>query len=203
MKKLYFAIIITAILWAIMFSPWTAPHLNFWIAMTCSALILTGMSVSMTPDFKEQWPLSLKEIFLGIASAAVLWGIFWTGDKLSSLLFSFARPEVNLIYGMKTGHNTLIIALLLIMIIGPAEEIFWRGFVQRRFTTKYGAVIAFFATTIIYALVHIWSFNFMLIAAAAVCGGFWGLMYAWRKNLTAVVVSHALWDVAVFILFPI
>jgi membrane protease YdiL (CAAX protease family) len=203
MKKLYFAIIITAILWAIMFSPWTAPHLNFWIAMTCSALILTGMSVSMTPDFKKQWPLSLKEIFLGVASAAVLWGIFWTGDKLSSLLFSFAKPEVNLIYGMKTGYNTLIIALLLITIIGPAEEIFWRGFVQRRFTTKYGAVIAFFTTTIIYALVHIWSFNLMLIAAAAVCGGFWGLMYAWRKNLTAVVVSHALWDVAVFILFPI
>lgn len=203
MKKFYSAITVAAILWAVMFSPLTAPHLNFWAVMACSALILITLSVSMTPDFKKQWTLSLKEIFLGIASAVVLWGIFWTGDKLSSLLFSFARPEVNLIYDMKSGHNTWGIGILLLTIIGPAEEIFWRGFVQRRFASKYGPIIAFFVTTLIYALVHLWSFNFMLIAAAAVCGGFWGFMYAWRKNLTAVVVSHALWDVAVFIMFPI
>ena len=171
--------------------------------MTASALVLTTMSVLMTPDFRKQWPISFKEIALGIVAAAILWGVFWIGNKLSSLIFSFARPEVNLIYGMKTGHNNLIIAALLLIIIGPAEEIFWRGLIQRKLTVKYGTVAAFISTTIIYALVHIWSFNFMLIAAAAVCGGFWGLLYAWRKNLTVVVVSHALWDVAVFIVFPI
>jgi membrane protease YdiL (CAAX protease family) len=43
----------------------------------------------------------------------------------------------------------------------------------------------------------------MLIMAALVCGAFWGLLYMLNKNLLTVLVSHALWDVAVFILFPI
>jgi len=52
-------------------------------------------------------------------------------------------------------------------------------------------------------LVHIWSFNFMLIMSALVCGIFWGLLYKYNKNLVTLIVSHALWDVSVFVLFPI
>jgi membrane protease YdiL (CAAX protease family) len=43
----------------------------------------------------------------------------------------------------------------------------------------------------------------MLIGAAAVCGLFWGLLYQWRKNIFTVIVSHAVWDVVVMVLFPI
>jgi len=203
MKKVIFAAFTAALLWFIMFSPWTKDHVNFWITMGFSAIVLISMSSFWGENFKRQFSFSIKDILIGVGSAVVLYGVFYIGDILSKLMFDFAAGQVANIYQMKEGENELYLGLLLILLVGPAEEIFWRGFVQRRFTTKYGAVIAFFATTIIYALVHIWSFNFMLIAAAAVCGGFWGLMYAWRKNLTAVVVSHALWDVAVFILFPI
>ena len=44
----------------------------------------------------------------------------------------------------------------------------------------------------------------LLIMAAAVAGGVWGLLY-WLKPdwLPALVVSHALWDAAVFVVFPI
>jgi membrane protease YdiL (CAAX protease family) len=203
MKKLITAIIIAAALWCVMFSPWTAPHLNFWIAMTCSALVLIAMGVILTPHFASRWKFSLGEVLIGIGSAALLWGIFWVGDKLSTLMFDFARPQVGMIYGLKSSFNPWIIGVLLMFIIGPAEEIFWRGTVQRLFTERLGWIAAFFIATAIYALVHIWSLNFMLIAAAAVCGGFWALLYAWRKNLTAVVISHCLWDVAVFLVFPI
>jgi membrane protease YdiL (CAAX protease family) len=64
--------------------------------------------------------------------------------------------------------------------------------------------VAFFATTAIYAFVHIWSLNFMLIVAAAVAGGVWGLLYRlFPERLWALVISHAVWDAAVFVLFPI
>jgi membrane protease YdiL (CAAX protease family) len=93
--------------------------------------------------------------------------------------------------------------LLLLFVIGPAEEIFWRGYVQQRLGKRFSVAGSMIIATAVYTLVHIASFNFMLIMAAMVCGAFWGLMYCWNKNLLPLIISHALWDVSVFILFPI
>jgi membrane protease YdiL (CAAX protease family) len=44
----------------------------------------------------------------------------------------------------------------------------------------------------------------MLIMAAAVAGFIWGLAYRFfPERLGAIIISHALWDCAVFIWFPI
>ena len=43
MKKLIFTILLAAVLWTVMFSPWTAPFVNFWWMMTGSALTLSRM----------------------------------------------------------------------------------------------------------------------------------------------------------------
>ncbi len=88
--------------------------------------------------------------------------------------------------------------------IGPAEEIFWRGYVQNALSKRWNPNTGFIVTTLVYALVHIWSFNFMLVMAALVVGAIWGLAYRlYPQKLGALIVSHAVWDVAVFVLFPI
>jgi membrane protease YdiL (CAAX protease family) len=52
--------------------------------------------------------------------------------------------------------------------------------------------------------VHLAKFNFMLIMAAAVAGFIWGLAYRFfPERLGALIISHALWDCAVFIWLPI
>ena len=78
------------------------------------------------------------------------------------------------------------------------------GFVQQKFTERWGGNIAFVATTAVYALVHAGSCNFMLTMAALVAGFVWGLLYRlFPQRFLAIIISHALWDVAVFIWFPI
>ena len=130
--------------------------------------------------------------------------MFWVGDKLSQLMFDFARPQVDTIYGMKEGESPWLLTALMLFLIGPAEEIFWRGYVQENLSKKWNANMGFVVTTLIYALVHAGSFNFMLIMAALVAGAAWGLLYRlFPKYFAAIIISHALWDVAVFIWFPI
>jgi len=74
----------------------------------------------------------------------------------------------------------------------------------RVFQGKHSADVSFALTTIVYALVHVWSFNFMLVMAALVAGMVWGLIYRINpKALPALVVSHALWDALVFVVWPI
>jgi len=203
MKRIIIPILIAIIFWFVMFSPWTKEYVNFWMTMTAAGLTLTFMSAFLGKDFKKQFSLSLKDVLIGLGSAVVLYVVFFLGDFFSKLLFDFAKDQVGQIYMMKEGENPLLLSLLLIFLIGPAEEIFWRGYVQRMLEPKFGSWVALIVTTLIYTLVHIWSFNFMLIMSAMVCGAFWGLLYKYNKNLVTLIVSHAVWDVSVFILFPI
>ena len=204
MKKLIFAIVTAFALWTAMFSPLTAPHINFWVAMSISATILIGIATFARSSWPRDFKWSLSEIVLGAAIAVALWGVFWLGDKISQLIFDFARPQVDSIYAMKDGSSSTLIALALLLLIGPAEEIFWRGYVQRTLSQRLGANKGFIVATAIYTLVHIGSLNFMLIMAAMVCGIAWGLLYRLMpERFTAITISHALWDAAVFVIFPI
>lgn len=207
------SIAIAFVLWTLMFSPWTASFIPFWPTMCVSALILSTLAFLFTertprePKPDKRVPilrLWMENILIGVAIAAVLWGVFWLGDKVSQWMFpSFARTQVNSIYGMKTDINPWLLSCLLLFVIGPAEELFWRGYVQKALMKRWniwGAVLAI----ALYALVHLFSLNFMLIMAALVCGVVWGgLFYLFPRRFPALVISHALWDAAVFVWFPI
>ena len=225
-NNILWSVALAAVLFFVMFSPWTAPYVNFWYTMTATAIILTSISLyscretikelkspspwgkqNVTPSPWEGWGWGrgwLWSLFYGLLIAFVLWWAFWIGDKVSAWLFGFARPQVDMIYGMKSGTSPLIIALLLMFIIGPGEELFWRAFLQRRLMERWGKNIGFIAATACYTLVHIWSFNFMLVMAAMVAGICWGFLYRLSpKLLPALIISHSVWDVCAFILFPI
>ncbi len=204
MKKALFTIFIAAILWTIMFSPITAPYVNFWWMMTASACTLSLLATFFGCGWWKDLRIDLSNILLGIAIAVALWSVFWIGDKLSQLMFNFARPQVDIIYGMKDGESPLLLTLLMLFLIGPAEEIFWRGYIQKSFSQYWNPNVGMVVTTAIYSLVHAGSCNFMLTMAALVAGLAWGIMYRFfPEKFGAIIISHALWDVAVFIWFPI
>ena len=202
--QIFIAVSAAVILWFLMFSPWTAPHLNFWAMMSLSAVILSSIATCFFPGIWKTLIPDWKDLALGIAIAATLWGVFWIGDKLSSMIFGFARPQVDMIYGIKEGTSFLVLSAILLFLIGPAEEIFWRGFIQKSLSENLGADKALFVTTAVYTLVHLPSLNFMLIMAAMTAGAVWGILYRFfPERLPAIVISHALWDAAVFVWFPI
>ena len=205
MKRLVFTIILAAVLWTVMFSPWTAPAVNFWWMMTGSALTLSVFATLFSPGWWREVKWSTSNVLLGVGIAVALWMIFWVGDKVSTWMFDFARPQVDSIYGMKEGESPWLLAALMLVLIGPAEEIFWRGYVQRTLSERWkNPDTGFAAATALYALVHAGSCNFMLIMAALVAGVVWGALYLFFPNrFAAIILSHSLWDVAVFIFFPI
>ena len=199
-------------MWLLMFSPSTYGVLNFWLEMSVAACVLTALALCFTKgavlqDLKCSRPL--LQVLLGIAIAFALWGVFWIGDFLSSRMFDFARGQVDNVYSMKQGLPSWAIALLLLLVIGPAEELFWRGFVQKQLQKKiarwrFPADHAFLITTLVYGLVHVPSMNFMLVMAALVAGAVWGFIYRLQPRLLpALVLSHALWDALVFVILPI
>ena len=197
------SITIAFILWFIMFSPLTKEHVDFWYTMCASAVILITLSFLIRKNWRIDFKFNFRYLFLGLISSVVLWWIFYFGDLLSSLLFNFAKSQITSIYSIKAEANSTYISIALAFLIGPAEEIFWRGLIQNNLSKKFNKNIGFLLATTMYTMVHVASLNFMLIMASLICGLFWGFLYRRHKNLWMLIISHSIWDCAVFIWFPI
>ena len=200
MRDLWATLLLAAVFWFVTFS---LQLLNFWLSMCIAVTILTALALRFggLPFSRRDW--NFRSVFSGVAAAASLYTIFWLGNSLSVYLFHFAKPQIASIYGIRSQGEAVMISLILLFITSPGEEIFWRGFVQRRFVERFGARKGWLIASAVYAAVHIASGNFMLTMAALVAGLFWGWLYQRERNLVPCIVSHALWTVTIFILLPI
>ena len=200
LRPVFWTIPAAFVLWFFIFA---LPVGNFWLKLTGSASLLAAIGlVSSRNELKALFVFKIRHLWVGVLSALILYGIFWVGKLAANLLFSFAPGQIESVYASKTQLDAVWIGLLLLLVMGPAEEIYWHGFVQRRLTGRYGATAGVLATAVVYTLVHVVSLNFMLVAAAGVCGLYWGLLFQREKNLIPLIISHALWDFLIFVLFP-
>lgn len=173
---------------------------NFWVKIGITVVVVTAYSLRFQrPEIRVR----AGSILLGLVSAVVLYAAFFVGNALAPYIVPGAHAHVGGIYGMGEGSSQLWIFLLLFLVTGPGEEIFWRGFLQRNLEKRFGLVSGYVMATIVYSAVHVFSGNPMLILAALVAGGFWGAMYAWKHDLAALIVSHSFWSAFIFAVIPI
>ncbi|MCP2619855.1 CPBP family intramembrane metalloprotease [Candidatus Aminicenantes bacterium AC-334-K16] len=205
---LWFLLSLAALLFLTLF--WLAQEdkIDFWWSMSFNLSFLLALSfftdrtafLHLQKEIKEK---SLSPIVAGLLAAGILFGFFWAGKTIASHLFSSAPEAIKAIYSFKEGASSWRIALLMLLVIGPGEEIFWRGTIQQLLAERYSPRAGFLLTTLIYAAVHLTTGNPLLIAAALVAGLFWGGLYLWRGSILTIVVSHTVWDILVFIVFPL
>lgn len=181
--------------------------LDFWIWMSVNAIILNGLAAFSDASWREAIFSDLskyraKKIAIGLVGALFLYGVFFAGNWLSRMLLPFAETDINLVYEFKGGTSPLLIGCLMALLIGPGEELFWRGFLQRRLAVHLGKWRGFFFATALYTIMHAGSLNPMLLVAALFCGAFWGWLYMRTGSLLTVVASHVAWDISVFLIFP-
>ena len=176
---------------------------NFWLKISLSASLLAAIALllswqALIPHLRPH----VRHIPVGLLAAACLYGMFWLGNLFLTTIFVSAQSSIDSVYASKGAIPSWGIAMLILCITSPAEEIFWRGFVQRVLMQQLSPVWGFVAAFLCYAGVHVCTLNIPLILAALTAGIFWGLLYAWQKSLVPVIISHAVWSVTVFLLLP-
>jgi membrane protease YdiL (CAAX protease family) len=180
---------------------------GFWYWMSANLIILLSFVFYtdsqnlklLVNDFKENL---VKKAILGLVFALILFMIFYFGNYLLGILYSGAGVEIKRVYDFKQNASDLRILILMLLIIGPGEELFWRGFVQRRLEIKKGKKSGLVLATALYTVVHIFTGNIILLIAALTCGIFWGWLYQKYRSMIINMISHSLWDVMVFIILP-
>ena len=199
---------LAAVLFALLFRTGGLGVFDFWRWMGANSALLIALSLILDRSYGPGLVADLRtrplpKIAWGLGSAAVLYGVFWGGNILSrACSVGWGGVGIDSVYGLKSTAGMARIVLLIALLIGPAEEVLWRGLLQRHLARRGGRWPALLLATALYGAVHVSSGNPMLVIAALVCGAFWGLLYLWRGSVLLNVVSHTAWDLAVFVLFP-
>ncbi|HYG68225.1 MAG TPA: CPBP family intramembrane glutamic endopeptidase [Anaeromyxobacteraceae bacterium] len=142
------------------------------------------------------------DVAIGIGSGVVLFA------ASRAFLFVACGPwsralcgPLGAMYGRFETRDALA-ALALGFVLAPAEELFWRGVVQARLASRFGAVRGVAVATLAAAAASLATGEALLALAMLPTYGLWGALFAWRRDLTAPVASHATWSVLVATLFP-
>ena len=190
-------VLLACVGWAFTFAlPWG----NFWIKIGVAVVSVCAYSLAWRrPRVTFRW----SSVGAGLLSAAALYAVFFAGNALAPLVVGGAGGQVRSIYGLGAGSWWPGVFVLLLCVTGPGEEIFWRGFLQDHLEARLGRAQGFAAATAIYGGVHVFSGNLMLVLAALVAGMWWGIHYAWKKDLLALIVSHSVWSAVIFAVLPI
>ncbi len=160
--------------------------------MTTTGLTLGALALASgeSERLRPRW----RDVPLGIAIAAGLFAVFRVGDRTARAVMPKGGEEIGEIYALRTIAPKEEIALRLATVIGPAEELFWRGWLQRR--------VGWLPAAAAYGGAHLVTRNATLIGAASVAGLYWGALAAVGVPMAALIVSHAIWDIWIFLVQP-
>lgn len=178
------------------------PKQQFWNRMSLTGATLGSLALFSEDDLR-QIRITPQDIVIGLTSAGALYGIFVVGDTLARLILPRGGEEIAAIYDLGSLGEKIDVGARLALLIGPAEELFWRGLVQQRLIERYGPLKGAALGTAFYGGAHLVTGNVTLIGAASVAGMFWGGLHALGVPLGALIVSHAVWDVLAFLIAPI
>jgi len=191
------SLVLAAVLWIVVF---LIRPFDFWAMLASATFILLIIAVLLSRE-KLALHASISLILYGIVTAVLLYGLFYFGFEATKSNPIFSQG-INQVYGLRSNEPRWLIAVLLIFPIGPGEELYWRGLIQRTFAEKYGSNFGLIIASLAYALVHLPTLNLPLIMTALIGGLVWGSLYKFTNSLVPGIVSHVLWDLMIFIILP-
>lgn len=204
LRRCILGLVLAWVLFSLLFL-WGGKH--FWLLLSLAAGLLgmTAWAAEPTEMRAEFRPTHVSGIagtlVLGLISAAILYAVFFVGNLAARTLLPFGGPQIEAVYDLGQNTPRSLVAALLITVVGPGEEIFWRGYVQRRLAGSFGDR-GIVASVLAYGAAHVLTGNLMLILAALVCGAFWAFLYDRYRSLYVNMVSHGAWAATIFVLFP-
>jgi membrane protease YdiL (CAAX protease family) len=169
--------------------------------MTLGVGGLGAYALAVEPAMRRE-RLRIRDLARGLGSAAGLYVIFQIGDRMARRIMPAGDREIAGIYAFRTAAPRPAIAAALALVIGPGEELFWRGLVQRGLMRRYGRIRGTLIASSIYGTVHLVSANLTLTGAAATAGIYWGTLYAREQRLAPLIISHVSWDIWIFLIAP-
>ena len=143
-------------------------------------------------------------------------------ETLTSLIFGSevvsdivgTPSEVDMVIVSSDILSITLLVIIMIVIIGPSEEVLFRGFLQKGLVRSIGKPWGILLTAFIFASIHLIGIfllpGSMLTFVVSLLLNFFpyfavslllGLLYYWRKeNLVAVMITHGIYNAVLIII---
>jgi hypothetical protein len=187
--------------YALFAAAFRGPRERFWDRMTLTGLALGTLALAAEPALRRT-RFRGRDVAAGAASAAGLYGVFLLGDRVARRIMPRGGDEIEDVYALRRLDRSGRIAARMALVIAPAEELFWRGLVQRRLSDRYGTLAGAALASAAYGGAHAATGNATLTGAATVAGAFWGALAAARMPMAGLIASHVVWDVLILLVAP-
>lgn len=103
-----------------------------------------------------------------------------------------AGKQVDVLLGVKSVGGLLVNILIVGVLTGFCEEIFFRGTLQRcLYASGAGKHVAIWAAAFIFSLLH---FQFFGFVPRLLLGAFFGYLFVWTGSIYACAFAHALFN---------
>ncbi|HVQ23444.1 MAG TPA: hypothetical protein VMT36_09230, partial [Candidatus Saccharimonadia bacterium] len=113
------------------------PRARFWSRMTMTGLSLGGYALALRAPLRTT-RIRPRDVVLGLLSAASLYLTFQVGDRFARRFVPSGERDIADIYTLRGLRPNGEIAFRLATVIGPAEELFWRGYIQEGMIGAFG-----------------------------------------------------------------
>lgn len=172
----------------------------FWYFYTFTILFL--MSLVFFYAKIEDKVKTLEYLLYGIAFGILLYGVLAAGYKALEVIPSFSTTSVDRFF-RKFGPTSLWNYLLLIFIIAPGEELFWRGFIQQQLKRWLSPSYAIVASSMLFGLSLLFSGFWLGMLGAFIISLIMGALYEWKKSMPLIILAHITMIVLLFLVLPL
>ena len=154
--------------------------------------------------------LTLKSFYIGAASGVLsLITIFISVSLAQNRLFEVSLLKELLIKWQFSGPNVWGFILVLLIVNPFLEELYWREFMHVRLQSLYSGTKTIFISSLFYSLYHLIPLIFMFeilysiigTISVFVAGLLWGYCRLTFKSIIAPVISHALSDLGIVLIY--
>ncbi len=173
-----------------------------------STFIATGCMVAVavaSGGYRRLFAPRAWTLALGLASAAGLYALFYAGNLAIGAFHPLgvgAQAETSIYALIASSGNPLPLQVLVLAFDSVGFESYFRGTLQSMAAPRLGRA-APFAVAAVDALIHVASFNILWVVATFLADSVWGLTYYRTGDLSSSMLSHFVWDVAIFMIAPI
>jgi len=181
----------------------TVPAGSFVAATFVSTSCMIAVSYALGLRWRGGVPA--KAVLAGLASAACLYLVFIAGNAAITTLqpFGISVSDASSIYSLiASPGNPAYVQVAVLLFDSAGYESFFRGIIQAHLKPTMGPWAAP-TVAALDAAVHVMTMNPLWVATTFVADLAWGLTFHYSGRLTSSFASHLVWDLSVFLLFPL
>ena len=179
-------------------------HVNVWLTTGLAAVFSLGACLYVYgADLKRLAVPHAREVCLGIACGVLMAGLTQLAYPIAKAVLPSLSVWVEPLYDNLRQPPGPFLALPILFLVVIAEECVWRGLLidmlQRRYSDSHTVLLS----TALYAVPHLCSGSWLLMAVVLVCGVIWSRLRVMTGSLMVPLLTHLIWDLGVFVLFPL